>query len=62
MYSFILSSRTEKILKDSGITVAPLARSVGKGGVDITSTAASAAGTVGKPLTRKRVAEVVEDE
>src|ERR1700678_2223299 len=62
LYSFILSFRTEKILKDSGVAVAPPARSVGKGGVAITSASLSVARTVSKPLTRKRVAEVVEDE
>jgi cobalamin biosynthesis protein CobT len=50
--------RTEKILKDSAVAVAPPARSVQKGGAAITS----ASSAVGKPLTRKRIAEVVEDE
>ena len=59
---FILSFRTEKILQDSGVTVAPPARSVGKGGVAISSASGSPAGTLSKPLTHKHVAEVVEDE
>ena len=62
IHSFILSFRTEKILQDSGVTIAPPARSVGKGGVAISSASPSAAGTLSKPLTCKRVAEVVEDE
>src|ERR1700678_1328573 len=62
LYSFILSFRTEKILKDSGVAVAPPARSVGKGGVATTSASTSVARTISKPLTHKCVAEVVEDE
>ena len=62
IYLFILSFRTEKIFQDSGVTIAPPARSVGKGGVAISSASASAAGTLSKPLTCKRVAEVVEGE
>ena len=62
IHLFILSFRTEKILQDSGVTIAPPARSVGKGGVAISSASASAAGTLSKPLTHKHVAEIVEDE
>jgi hypothetical protein len=62
IHLFILSFRTEKILQDSGVTIAPPARFVGKGGVAISSDSASAAGTLSKPLTHKRVAEVVEDK
>ena len=62
IHLFILSFRTKKILQDRGVTVAPSARSVGKGGVVISSASASAAGTLSKPLTCKHVAEVVEDE
>ena len=62
IHLFILSFGAEKILQDSGVTIAPPARSVGKGGVAISSASASAAGTLSKPLTRKHVAKVVEDE